>query len=362
MKPKRVLHFQGRMGRGGAESFMMNAFKKIDKTKIVFDFVVYNDFKDVQPYHKEIKEMGGKIFVVPNPNKNILKYIIEVKKILRNNQVDIVHNQIFFGGGLNLFLAKKAGITKRIAHSHATTDGKGNKFPYNFLRPLFKKLLLDSSTELLACSQEAGIGLFGKDKEFKVIPNGIEIKKYSEVKEEKKDIKKSLNIPNDSLVIGHIGRFEEQKNHNFLIEIFTEVLNLQPNSYLILVGTGSLIKDIIMLTKELRISQNVLFLNERDDVHRVLKAMDVFVMPSLYEGLPMVAVEAQASNLKLLLSSEISQDTVLSENVQFLNLEDPAEIWANYILSKPFRNTPLPKLKKFDNNYTAEMLEKIYIN
>lgn len=359
-KIKRVLHFQGRMGRGGAESFMMNAFNKIDRTKYIFDFVIYEDYKDITPYHNEIKELGGNIYVVPNPNKNILSYIKCVRKILKNKQVDIVHNQIFFGGGLNLWLAKKAGIKQRIAHSHATTDGKGNKLPYSLVRTLFNKLLLSNATDFLACSNEAGLGLYGDKQDFRVIPNGINIQKYAIIPESKNEIKKSLNIPESSFVVGHIGRFEEQKNHVFLLDIFKKILTKQPNAYLILIGKGSLEESIRKNAIELGIIDNVLFLGERSDVPRILKSMDVFVMPSLYEGLPMVAVEAQAANLKLVLSSEISKDTTLSKNVCYIPLNETTEVWAEKILGEPKINKPLAKLFEFDNERTAKMLESIY--
>lgn len=358
--PKRVLHFQGRMGRGGAESFMMNAFRRIDKNKYLFDFVIYEDYADVTPYHDEIHRLGGKIYVVPNPNKNIVKYIQAVKRLFKENEFDIVHNEIFFGGGINLWLAKNAGIEKRIAHSHATTDGKGNEIPYSIVRPIFNKMLMDNSTEYLACSYEAGLGLFGEQKEFTVVPNGIDLELYSPKEEVITEVRRELNIPLDSFILGHIGRFEEQKNHVFLLDIFKEVLNKQANSYLIAVGDGSLKEKMVTKVIEMGINDHVLFLGERDDVPRLLNMMDVFTMPSLYEGLPMVAVEAQAANLKLVLSTEISPDTVLSENVHFVPLDKTAAQWADIILEEPHSNKPLPELKKFDFNFTAKMLEGIY--
>lgn len=359
-QPKRILHFQGRMGRGGAESFMMNAFRKIDRSKYVFDFVIYEDYKDVTPYHKEIHELGGSIFVVPNPNRHIIGYMKAVKKLLKDHKFDIVHNEIFFGGGINLRLAKKAGISQRIAHSHATTDGKGNKFPYGVARPFFNALLMKNATNYLACSHEAGLGLFGEKQPFLVIPNGIDIQAYASIEESKDSIRESLGLPTDAVVVGHIGRFEEQKNHRYLLDIFQEVTQQEENAYLLSVGKGSLEEEMFEKAEKFGIKERVLFLGERDDIPRILKAMDVFVMPSLYEGLPMVAVEAQAANLKLVLSTEISPDTVLSENVHFVSLKDSVEKWAETILKQPFGNTPLLRLSEFDNHYTASMLEKVY--
>lgn len=359
-EPKRILHFQGRMGKGGAETFMMNAFREIDRKKYMFDFLIYEDYQDVTPYHEEIEALGGHIYVVPNPNKNIFKYLSAVNKLLKEHHFDVVHNEIFFGGGLNLWLAKKAGIKQRIAHSHATTDGKGNRFPYGLVRGFLQNVLLNNATDYLACSNEAGIGLFGENQPFKFIPNGIDLDQYRNVKKSKELIKKELGLPEDAFIVGHVGRFEEQKNHRFLMEIMAEVIEQHPNSYLLSVGTGSLFAEIKELAETLKISDHVTFLGERNDIPELMQAMDVFLMPSLYEGLPMVAIEAQAANLKLVLSEEISPDTVLSENVLFVSLSDRLETWAKTVLKRPYGNVPLPSLTFYDRKNTAMMLEEIY--
>ena len=359
-QPKRVLHFQGRMGKGGAETFMMNAYRNIDRSKFQFDFVIYEEFADVRPYHDEIAELGGKVFVVPNPNKHPLRYIKTVSKLLQDNQVDIVHNEIFFGGGLNMWLAAKAGIKKRIAHSHATSDGKGNRFPYSVVRPIFNNLMMKYATDFIGCSDEAGIGLFGKEQPFVMLPNGIDLERYRNVPVTKADMHAQLGIPLDAFVIGHIGRFEEQKNHRLLLKIFQHIQKKHPNTYLLSVGAGSLEAEIHGLAKDLGISDHVLFLGEREDIAELLKAMDVFLLPSLYEGLPIVAVEAQAANVKLVLSAEVSEDTVLSENVRFVPLDADLDRWEAEVMGDPKGNRPKPEMEAFDMLKTAKALEKIY--
>lgn len=359
-KPKRVLHFQGRMGKGGAETFMMNAFREIDRTQYIFDFVIYEDYQEVRPYHEEIKDLGGEIYVVPNPNRNMIRYVKEVKKLFHQHHFDIVHNEIFFGGGINLWLAKKAGISQRIAHSHATTDGKGNRMPYRAIRPVFQKMMMENATDFLACSHEAGIGLFGETQPFIVVPNGIDLSHYQNIPQSKIELRKRLSLPADSFVIGHIGRFEEQKNHRFLLNIMERIVRDYPDTYLLSVGTGSLEEEIHRLADQMGISEQVLFLGEREDIAELMKVMDAFVLPSLYEGLPMVAIEAQAANVKLVLSTEVSPDTVLSENVHFISLKDSLEQWESVIMSPPLGNNPLPKLAFFDRKNTAKMLEEIY--
>lgn len=360
-QPLRVLHFQGRMGKGGAETFMMNAYRNIDRSKIQFDFLIYDDFKDVKPYNKEIHELGGKIYSVPNPNKNIVAYIRAVKKLLKDKHFDIVHNEIFFGGGLNLFLAKQAGISKRVAHSHATKDGKGNNFALNTIRKIFQWMLLKNATDYLACSYEAGIGLYGENQPFIFVPNGIDIESYQNILQSKEEIRNKLAIPQNALVIGNIGRFEEQKNHDFLIDIFEKIVKKRADSHLILIGEGSLQEKIKGKVINLGLQSKVSFLGLRDDIPQLLKSMDVFLMPSLYEGLPISAVEAQATNLKIVLSTAVSKETVLSENVQFISLNEIPEKWADKVLKKPFENKPNETLFLYDMRKTAIQLEKTYL-
>lgn len=361
-QPLRVLHFQGRMGKGGAETFMMNAYRNIDRTKIQFDFLIYDDFEDVKPYNKEIHELGGKIYSVPNPNKNILAYIHAVKKLLKDKHFDIVHNEIFFGGGLNLLLAKQAGILKRVAHSHATTDGKGNSIAINTIRKIFQRMLLKNATDYLACSHEAGIGLYGEDQPFIFVPNGIDLESYKNIFQSKEEIRDELNISRNAFVIGNIGRFEEQKNHDFLVDIFEKVVEKTSDSHLILIGEGSLEEKIKDKVINLELQSKVSFLGLRDDIPQLLKSMDVFLMPSLYEGLPISAVEAQAARLKIVLSTEVSEETALSENIHFISLEEAPEKWAEIILNKPLGNKSINAMKLYDMKKTGKQMEKIYLN
>lgn len=360
-EPKRVLHFQGRMGKGGAETFMMNTFRNIDRNKIQFDFLIYHDFKDVKPYNDEIEALGGRVFSVPNPKKHPLAYIKAIKHLFSDHHFDIVHNEAFFGGGLNLKLAYKAGIQKRIAHSHATTDGKKSVVS-KVARLILDKWLFKYATDLLACSTEAGKGLFGENHPFLFVPNGIDLKQYQDNPESKEQSKKALDISEDTLLIGNIGRFEDQKNHDFLIDIFNQLVALNPKSNLLLIGEGSLETQVRNKVSRLGLTDHVHFLGVREDIPRLLNAMDVMVMPSLYEGLPISAVEAQAANVKLVLSTEVSKETVLSKNVSFLSLSDSPKVWAETILTQPYTNEPLPEMKQYDTHYTAGLMQTVYLS
>ncbi|MCC5894492.1 MAG: glycosyltransferase family 1 protein [Alkalibacterium sp.] len=349
------------MGKGGAETFMMNTYRNIDRSKIQFDFLIYNDFKDVTPYNAEIQKLGGRIFSVPNPKKHPLSYIIAVKKLLKDHQFDSVHNEVFFGGGLNLWLAYKAGIKQRIAHSHATTDGKDSLL-LKAARKGLDKWLFKYATDFLACSTEAGIGLFGENHPFVFVPNGIDLEKYQSGEESKEESRQKLGVSKNAFVIGNIGRFEKQKNHSVLIDIFKELSEVQPDSLLMLIGEGALEDEVKDKVERLNLADKVLFMGVRDDIPRILNAIDAMVMPSLYEGLPISAVEAQASGVKLVLSTEVSKETVLSDNVSFVSLEESPSEWVNVITRRPLDNHPLPEMAKFDKKYTADLMQSIYLS
>ncbi|TLQ06277.1 glycosyltransferase family 1 protein [Marinilactibacillus psychrotolerans] len=358
----RVLHFQGRMGLGGAETFMMNTYRNIDRSKIQFDFLLYDDFKDVTPYNEEIKKLGGRIYYVPNPKKNIIKYVTSVSRLLKDHQFDIVHSQVFFGGGLNVWLAKRAGIKKRIVHSHATSHEKEQNIVFKKVRAFLDQLMFKYTTDYLACSYDAGYALFGHNHDFTFIPNGIDIDKYQNIEESKNVIRNSLGIDGDTLVLGNIGRLEKQKNHSFLIEVFSKVKSKESDAILLLIGEGSLEQELKTLVEVKQLTDSVHFLGVRQDIPRMLKAMDIFIMPSLYEGLPISAVEAQAAGKKVVLSTEVSKETQLTDNVSFLSLDESIERWAERTIQHPYQSHPLPTLELYDMNNTAIMMEKIYLN
>jgi glycosyltransferase involved in cell wall biosynthesis len=358
---KRVLHFQGRMGRGGAESFMMNLYREIDREKFQFDFLIYDDFKDVRDYHDEIEKLGGRIFVVTNPKKNIFKYILEVNKLLKKENFDIAHNEVYFGGGINLKLAKKNGIKKRIAHSHATSDGKSQNIIMNILRKYLDRLLKENATDFLAVSKEAGESLF-HDTPYEIIHNGIKLEDYQLSQAENLKTRQNLGLSEQDFIIGNIGRLEPQKNQQLLIEIFSKLLLRKRNAKLLLIGEGSLRTDLQEKINELNLEDSVQMLGERADIPALLNVMDVFVMTSLYEGLPMVGLEAQASGKKLVLSNEISHDTKVTPNVQFVELSAPDDEWINAILNEPFGNQRTSELESYDVSFTTKQMERIYSN
>lgn len=359
MSLKQVIHFQGRMGKGGAESFMMNLYREIDRSEFQFNFLIYKDFEEIKDHHQEIEKLGGRVFVVTNPKKNLLKYIWEVSQLLKLERFDIAHNQVYFGGGINLYLAKKYGIKKRVAHSHATSDGKGKNIIMNILRKYLHFLLMTTATDFVAVSQEAGISLFW-EQPFEIVHNGIDLKVYAPNSFERERLRKELGFSSEEIILGNIGRLELQKNQQFLLQIVAEMKKQSKKMKLLLLGDGSLKKELLHQIKTENLENEVIYLGERTDIPKLMNAMDVFVMTSLYEGLPMVGVEAQANQKKLVLSDTISSDTKLTPNVNFVSLEAPIQVWIDEIIKKPYSNELTEELKQFDVSYTAKQMIRIY--
>ena len=269
---------------GGVESVVMNYYRNIDRDKIQFHFLCDEDSTDI-PY-EEIEKLGGKVIVVP-PYQKLFKYQKELYKIFKENNYKIVHSHINALSVFPLRVAKKAGVPIRIAHSHSTSNKKEWKknIVKNILRP-FSKLYANN---FFACTKHAGEWLFGKKiierKELNVINNAIDLKKFEFNEKIREDLRKELGIKEDTIVIGHIGRFMKQKNHEFLIEVFNELYKKNQNTVLILIGQGPLLNEIKQKARNLDIENKIKFIGQVTDVERYYNIMDVFVFPSIYEGL-----------------------------------------------------------------------------
>ena len=331
-KPIRIAQIMGKWVGGGVESVVMNYYKNIDKNKFQFDFICDDDSTNI-PY-EEIKKMGGKIILIP-PYQKVFKYNKELKKVLRENNYEIVHSHINTLSVFSLFAAKQAGVPIRIAHSHSTSNKKEWKknLTKNVLRP-FSKLF---ATDYMCCSELAGRYLFGnkayKNKQVYLLNNAIDLEKFSYNEELRDNKRRELEIDKDTLVIGHIGRFVEQKNHKFLIDIFNEIYKKNNNSVLLLAGQGPLMQEIKEKVSELSLDASVRFLGQRNDANELYQAFDVFLLPSLYEGLPVVGVEAQASGNLCFLSNAMTKETKVLDSTVFLPLEYDSLEWATQILN-----------------------------
>ena len=279
-----VAHIMGKWNGGGVESVVMNYYKNIDRNRIQFHFLCDEDSTDI-PY-EEIEKLGGKVIVIP-PYQKLFKYQKELYRIFKENNYKIIHSHINALSVFPLKIAKKAGVPIRIAHSHSTSNKK--EWKKNILKMILRPFSKLYANNYFACTEYAGKWLFGKKvverKELNVINNAIDLKKFEFNENTREDLRKELGIKEDVLVIGHVGRFMKQKNHEFLIDVFEKAIKQDDNIYLILVGQGPLEDKIKEMAKEKGIENKILFLGQRNDVNKLYQAMDIFVLPSLYEGL-----------------------------------------------------------------------------
>jgi len=363
--PLRVLHTVVNMNRGGAETLIMNLYRNIDRSKVQFDFLTCKE----GAYDSEIVAMGGKIHRIPYvTDVGHLGYIRKLDKFFRlNPNYKIVHSHMDKMSGLVLRAAKKANIPTRIAHSHNTRSEGG--FASQVYKWYAGKQVTPNATHLFACSEAASKWLFSKrSNETLLLKNGIECDKFHFSLQSREKIREELNIANESFVVGHIGRFNHQKNHLFLLEIFAGLLIKMPNAVLILVGGGALQPKIEAKIKELQIEKNVKLLGIREDIHLVLQAMDVFVFPSLHEGLPVTLIEAQGASLTCIISDSITKEVDMELGlVEYCSLSE-IEKWIEKILEKAKRNSPRKNAesalsqKGYDIRKTAEITQKTYIS
>ena len=365
---KRILHITSSLRKSsGVMSVIMNYYKNIDKEKIQFDFLFFRDLEDT--YQDEIEKMGGEVYLSPDP-KNILKFIRFINQFFYNksNEYIAVHLHEAYLNSLILPVAKKYDIKHRIIHNHATkySDKKINSIRNKILCIPIKK----TANHFMACSEAAGIFLFGKNEIEKnniyILNNAIEINKFKFCKSIREKIRRELLLE-DKLVVGHVGRFNEPKNHVYLIEVFSEVYKKNKNALLILIGEGPLSRKVRSLVKELNLTSKVLFLGLRTDVNELMQAMDIFVLPSLYEGLPVVAVEAQASGLPCIISNSITDEIKITDLVTFKSLNQSPSEWADDILNINNKHSRYDTSRKiidagYDIKSAASRLEEYYVN
>ena len=364
-EPIRIAQIMGKMVGGGVESVVMNYYRNIDKTKIQFDFICDSDSTNI-PLH-EIKSLGGKVILIP-PYQKIWQYHKQLKKILKQNQYQIIHSHINTLSVFPLHLAKKIGIPIRIAHSHSTTSKK--EWKRNFLKQILRPFSKIYATHYFCCSELAGRWQFGNSlyEEGKVflMKNAINLEKFKFNNEIRKNIRQELNLGDDTLVIGHIGRFVSVKNHQFLLKIFNEIHKKNKKSVLLLTGQGPLENEVMEKARQLKLDKFVIHLGQRNDINQIYQALDIFLLPSLYEGLPVVGIEAQASGLLCFLSNNVTRETKILKTTTFVSLEKDEKEWSEIILTK-YKNfsrkdkSKVLKTRGFDIKIEANKLKDKYI-
>ncbi|MBN8193799.1 glycosyltransferase family 1 protein [Bacillus sp. NTK074B] len=364
-QPTRVLHVVWKMDRGGAETMIMNLYRNIDRTKVQFDFIVHTDQKC--SYDDEIIALGGRIYNIPRFNGiNIIKYQNAWKRFFDDHrEYKLIHGHLGSTAAIYLYIAKKYGLYT-IAHSHNTNNEitlKGK------LYSLFAYPTRNIAHYFFGCSQDAGLDRFGKkvvySSNFKVMNNAIKVEDFifSGRMREKKRLEFDMG---KKFVIGHIGRFNTQKNHTFLIDIFKKIHEKNDKAMLMMIGDGNLRDSIERKVNSLGLQESVIFTGVRPDIQDLLQAIDIFVFPSLFEGLGIVTVEAQASGLRCIVADVIPNEAYVTNLVDAISLSSPIDTWANAILkyAKGYeRKNTYEEIKSngYDICDTVNWLESFYL-
>lgn len=336
--PVRVLHYVGKMDRGGMETFIMNLYRAIDREKIQFDFAVHGDRNG--DYEREILSMGGKFYQFPHMRKNPLKYQAAWKAFWQTHGSEYTAFHFHTNSLANIIAleqAKKAGVPVRIVHAHSSYANKGRlQWLNDFLHKRGQRRLDKAASNLFACSDKAAEWLFGGMScgklQVKIVNNAIDISRYGMNGAYRAAIRKEFGFADGDKVIGHIGKFIPVKNHRFLLDTIQAAHRLDPSVKALLVGNGPLLEEIKQEAKAKGLESTVVFAGMREDVEKLLSAMDVFVMPSKYEGLPVSLVEAQANGVPLVVSDTITRDVALNPNMEYCPLQEGSEYWAKRIL------------------------------
>lgn len=357
----RILQVVNCMDRAGLETMLMNYYRNIDRTKVQFDFLTHRPYRGA--YDDEIESLGGKIYYAPRLYpQNYPAYFKYMKQFFKDHpEYTIVHSHIDTMTAFPLFCAKRSNIPVRIAHSHSSKLDKDAKLPIKYLAKL---VVPHVANHYFACGKVAGKFLY-RNHSFKIIRNAIDLEKYKYNEKIRKEVRDKLNIK-DEFVIGHVGRYCYIKNQSFLIDILNEVLKTKPNSKLLLIGKGPDEQMLREKVKRLGLQDKVLFLINRCDVNELYQAMDVFVVPSLFEGLPLVGVEAQANGLPCIISDKVSREILLTENIQVMKLTDTIVNWSNKILNldihRSFKNYQSIIDQGYDIKYEVNNLMNTYIS
>jgi len=343
------------MDCGGAENYIMNIFRNIDRTKIIFDFIVHDQDKGF--FDDEIRELGGNIYYAPELRiLGVRSYKKFWNSFFRNNKYKIVHAHMQSTASIYLKTAQQYKI-KTICHSHTASYGKGFKA---IAKRFLQRNIVKYSDIKLACSNNAGVWLYGKNTDFSIVNNSIDLKKFIFDKNIRNSKRAELNIEDGKFVIGHIGRFDEAKNQSFLIDIFKVYHQKNNNSILLLIGDGKLKISLEKKAEALGLKEKVYFLGVRRDANELYMVMDFFIFPSIYEGLPLTLIEAQVSGLSSLISDTITAEVKISKNLKFESLENAPAVWAEKIITSNLREELEIQINDFDVDKVVEILTDFY--
>ena len=362
----RVLHSVSNMARAGIETMLMNYSRQMDTSLLQFDFLANKPTPG--EYDEEIRSRGGRVFVSPGLNPlHYPRYKRFVSNLLGGSpDIRIVHAHNEAMGFYALQSAKSAGIRVRIAHAHNTCIIRDYKYP---LKLVCKQLLPGAATDYWSCGIDAGIYYFGKERWNEsgfVLHNAIDVSKFAFQPDIRRRLRQSYGLEN-SFVIGHVGRFNLQKNHSRLLEIFAQIASAAPDARLVLIGVGELEQATKEKARALGLEGKVLFLGQMANVNEWYQAMDCFIVPSLFEGLPVVGIEAQAAGLACFFSDRVTDEVLLSPNARKISLDASSADWAREILTEKRSETDrklggdLIRRAGYDIHEEARKLQGLYL-
>lgn len=362
----RILHYIGSLGYGGAQTFLMSLYRAVDKEKVQFDFVLYE--RDDTDFTKEVLKLGGKLFYSPKfKGNNLMEYCVWWNRFWKDNsEYRILHSHIRGSASICLHIAKRNNVVT-IIHSHSTSNGNGLKAVIKNIVQFPLRYIADYK---FACSYEAACFLYGSKianaKRYKLISNGIDILRFSFNSEDRKYIRKKYGLE-DCFVVGNISRFYKPKNHEFIIHVFSDLVKENPSARLLLVGQGELEDKIKELCRILGLENFVIFAGEQKETEKFYSAMDVFLFPSLWEGLGISLLEAQNSGLPCVITDTIPMSVDLGSNLIYtLSLKDPVKLWSEKINSIPLTNKreryyEYTQKSKYNMKIVAEELTYFYL-
>lgn len=331
-KPVRVLHILTGLSHGGAESFIVNMYRKMDKNKVQFDFLLRSQ---ENVYQEELQSMGSRFYYTASFPRHFIQNALQTTRFFSTHHYDIVHihaNALLYTFALSC--AKRYGIKCRIVHSHNSAMAHMWMLPIHCIN---KKRLPRMATDFFACSDAAGKWMFSEP--YSVVHNAIDLDIFTFNSNSRASARAAFGIEPNDLVIGHIGRFVPQKNHAFLVEIFAQIIKSKPSSKLLLIGDGELSVEIQRKVQSLGLQNQVIFAGARKDVSYLINAMDLLVFPSVYEGLGIVAIEAQANGLPIICSEAVPEQVLFSTSSRRLSLHDSAAAWATVVLNTEAKRT-----------------------
>ncbi|WP_342615835.1 glycosyltransferase family 1 protein [Peribacillus frigoritolerans] len=343
--PKRVLHIVSAMDRGGAETIIMNIYRNLDREKIQFDFVTHSNKKE--DFEDEIIGLGGNLFKIPSLGKvGPISYLKELNRIMSSHPYQAVHAHTDYQAGFPALAAKIAGIKIRICHSHSNNWAKGNHFKERFTLKALQTIMEISANRFCGCSPEAAQFMFGKQRvkngKVTILKNGINVNDFAETNINSRDsIIREFGLSKDVKIIGHVGRFSDSKNHLFILHFFKELLKKDKSFMILLIGDGPLKLEIEEKAAALGIKDRIRFLGIRKDIPRLMKAFDVFLFPSIFEGFGIAALEAQGSGTPCIMSDTLPKSIDMGLGLtSFISLQEPLEVWCEEVINSLLIATP----------------------